>query len=149
MMAKKLPRAFSVQLRRNRDAAISDHLSKLREAISKAAVARPHEERDPMDILFPADENPADLSAGQAALHLVVEAFRTRNHGKIKAVDPLAHRALQYLNGYRVWPIDPAAVVSWFPRVYEALRVIDQTIPRILESALRPDPCQRSRARDP
>ena len=75
---------------------------------------------------------PSDLpaqSAGEAALQLVIEAFATRQQGTLFKVDPIIHFTLQALNGYRVWKVDPQAVVAWFPRVYELLRRIHESMP--------------------
>jgi hypothetical protein len=113
--------APSVQRRRRDHAAVYARLGSLRELVSSAPVPE-----IPMTIL--PGEQPAQ-SAGEAALQLVIEAFARREQGKLFKVDPVIHFSLQSLNAYRVWKIDPQAVIHWFPRVYELLRRIHESMP--------------------
>lgn len=113
--------APSVQARRKEQVAVYTQLGSLLELVNSAPAPE-----SPMTIL--SDDQPAQ-SAGEAALQLVIEAFATRQQGKLFKVDPVIHFSLQALNAYRVWKIDPQAVIHWFPRVYELLRWIHESMP--------------------
>jgi hypothetical protein len=116
-----MPDAPSVKRRREDHSAAYTRLRRLRELVNNARTRE-----DSMTLL--SAEQPAQ-TAGEAALQLVIQAFARREQGKLVKADPIIHFTLQALNGYRLWKIDPQAVITWFPRVYELLRWIHESMP--------------------